>query len=139
MISITQALSTFLAFLLLYFCYGAFFSPTSRYPGPFLAKFTNVWRLIDVWRGQHHETLRRLHAKHGSIVRVGPNLLSLSDPSWNRIVYSTKGEFKKTSYVSPNDVKIAKGVIIPTTFSVLVGQDVRTITYKLTLSRWKGQ
>ena len=119
MISFGQTALLLLLCLVLYECYGAFFGAISRFPGPFFAKFTNVWRLSNVWGGQHHETLRQLHKAHGSVVRVGPNLLSLSEPRWVKIIYSTKGEFKKTDAYTVNDVLLADGTIIPTTFSVI--------------------
>jgi hypothetical protein len=119
MISFGQTALLLLLCLVLYESYGAFFGAISRFPGPFFAKFTNVWRLVNVWGGQHHETLRQLHKAHGSVVRVGPNLLSLSDPRWVKIIYSTKGEFKKTDAYTVNDVLLADSTIVPTTFSVI--------------------
>ena len=51
----------------------------SQIPGPFLASFTNLWRLLSVYRTQPppHLIQQNLHSKHGDIVRLGPNVLSL--------------------------------------------------------------
>ena len=119
MMSFEQLSLLLFVLLVLYELYGAFFGAITRFPGPFFAKFTNMWRVINVWGGRHHETLRQLHRSHGSVVRVGPNLLSLSDPRWVKTIYSTKGEFKKTTAYTVNDVFLEDGTIIPTTFSVM--------------------
>ena len=105
--------------LLLYKLHEAFLGPRSRFPGPVAARFTDLWRFVDVWKGEHQHTLRKLHTRHKSaVVRVGPNLLSLSDPRWIKVVYSMKGDFVKTEAYSVNDIKLPDGTVAPTTFSV---------------------
>lgn len=74
-------------------------------PGPFLAKYTDFWRLIDHWRGTHVKTQRRLHEKYGPAVRIGPNAVSLSDPSLLKTVYSTRGEFRKVSPAGTHQIQ----------------------------------
>lgn len=70
-------------------------SPLKPIPGPFVAKFTNLWRFFDVWGGRSELTLRMLHQKYGSAVRIGPNVVSLSDPRLIKTIYSTRGEYLK--------------------------------------------
>jgi len=65
---------------LFYDVWSYFRSPLKNIPGPFLAKLTNLWRLVLVSGRQSSLTLRELHNRHGSIVRIGPNVLSLADP-----------------------------------------------------------
>lgn len=72
-------------------------SPLKSIPGPFLAKFTNLWRLLNILGGRSDLTHKRLHAKHGSAVRLGPNFVSLSDPSLIKVVYDARGKFVKVS------------------------------------------
>lgn len=112
------ALSIFAA-LLSSSLYSAYLGPLSRFPGPTLAKFTNLWRFLDVWKGENQYTLRKLHREYKSaVIRVGPNLLSLSDARWIKLIYSLKGDFKKTRTYSVNDIKLPDGTVLPTTFSV---------------------
>ncbi|KAI4600550.1 hypothetical protein KJ359_000908 [Pestalotiopsis sp. 9143b] len=85
-------------------------------PGPFLAKYTDFWRLIDHWRGTHVRTQRRLHEKYGPAVRIGPNAVSLSDPALLKTVYSTRGEFRKSDHYSVTDGS-AEGRRVSTIFS----------------------
>ncbi len=70
-------------------------SPLRAFPGPVLAKFTDLWRLLDYWNCTQIDSHRRLHAKHGPAVRIGPNMISLSDPNLLKTVYSTRGDYVK--------------------------------------------
>ena len=84
-----------LAFAVVYEVWIIFHSPLKDIPGPFLAKLTNIWRLVLVARKQSHMTLRKLHKQHGSVVRIGPNVLSLANPHLIKIIYPTRGDFEK--------------------------------------------
>ena len=70
-------------------------SPLKQFPGPFLAKFTDLWRVLDYFRCTQMQSHQELHKKHGAAVRIGPNMISLSDPALLKTVYSTRGEFPK--------------------------------------------
>lgn len=73
-------------------------SPLRKYPGPFLAKFTNFWRLYRTSRGSFHKDLEQLHKKYGPVVRVGPNVLDVDYPDLIKTVFNTKGDWRKTEY-----------------------------------------
>ena len=70
-------------------------SPLRGFPGPFWAQFTDFWRMWDYWSCTQINTHRKLHEKHGPAVRIGPNLISLSDTSLIKTVYSTRGDYVK--------------------------------------------
>lgn len=78
-----------------YFC-----SPLKAIPGPFVAKFTDLWRFYDYWCCTHTHSHQALHKKHGPAVRIGPNMVSLSDPDLLKQVYSTRGDFVKVLFFS---------------------------------------
>jgi hypothetical protein len=40
-------------------------SPLKNIPGPFVGKFTNLWRFFDHYRQTHIETQRKLHEQYG--------------------------------------------------------------------------
>ncbi|KAF2104916.1 cytochrome P450 [Rhizodiscina lignyota] len=66
------------------------YSKLRSVPGPFLAAFTDLWR----WRAQqktlfYGPTLVKLHEQYGKLVRIGPNLVSISDPAAVNVVYGT--------------------------------------------------
>lgn len=64
-------------------------------PGPFLARFTNWWRVAQVVKGQYPQKLLELHKKHGPIVRIGPNQVSISDPQAVPQVYGFTAKYLK--------------------------------------------
>lgn len=66
-----------------------------KVPGPFLAQFTGLWRFSIQHRRSILPDLVELHRKHGGIVRIGPNTVSVSDPSYVSLIYTSKGEFVK--------------------------------------------
>jgi hypothetical protein len=67
-------------------------------PGPRLAAYTKLWRLHDVYKGASHLTAIELHAKHGKLVRIAPNVISVSNPDEIPKIYGFKGEFTKTAF-----------------------------------------
>jgi hypothetical protein len=75
-----------------------FSSPIKSIPGPFAAKFTNLWRLFDTWGGRCELTHQMLHEKYGQAVRIGPDIVSLSDPRLIRQVYDSRGTFLKVKF-----------------------------------------
>jgi hypothetical protein len=72
-------------------------SPLKKIPGPFLAKYTNLWRFGNVLTGGAHLTQMQLHAKHGSAVRLGPNFVALKDPALIKEIYDARGKFIKVN------------------------------------------
>jgi hypothetical protein len=62
-------------------------SPLKKIPGPFLAKFSNIWRFLNHYGQTHIETQRALHKKHGDVVRLGPTTVSVSDTSLIKTIY----------------------------------------------------
>jgi hypothetical protein len=77
-------------------------SPLKTIPGPFLAKFSDIWRFLNHYGQTHIETQRRLHEQHGDIVRLGPNTVSVADASLIKTIYNTRGTYLKVSMYSDN-------------------------------------
>jgi hypothetical protein len=95
--------------------YYIFLHPLSRYPGPFLAKCTDIVRttisqfdlessaMIDLsqWRytsansGRTQYDMIALHEKYGPIVRTGPTTISISDPAYIPRIYGIGQGFHK--------------------------------------------
>lgn len=70
----------------------------NKYPGPFLASLTDLWRLWDVYGQRPERTLQALHAKYGDVVRIGPNCLSFADPAVLKSIYGLNKGFVKVGY-----------------------------------------
>ncbi|KAJ5590564.1 cytochrome P450 [Penicillium hetheringtonii] len=98
------------------FLWNHFRSPLKSFPGPFATSYTNIWRLWDVYRGRCDITQNALHRKYGSAVRMGPNILSLSDPNLIGQVYNTRSPWLKSAMYNVNDVMI-NGVRLSNLFS----------------------
>ncbi|KAL4881373.1 cytochrome P450 [Aspergillus karnatakaensis] len=84
--------------------WDAWLSPLRVFDGPLPAKFTNIWRAWQAYDGYIDRKYVQLHRQYGSVVRVGPNALSISDPSMIRVIYSTRNPWKKSDSYRPNDV-----------------------------------
>jgi hypothetical protein len=85
------------AILVLFFSYihAYLSSPLRKIPGPFLAKFSDWWRVWNHFWEIQTEKLKALHQKHGKVVRVGPNTVSFNDPDLVKTIYSIRGNFVK--------------------------------------------
>ncbi|KAK2767516.1 hypothetical protein FQN54_003673 [Arachnomyces sp. PD_36] len=87
-------LVTFISYLISnYFCRGL-----QKYPGPFLARLTDWWRFVDVYKRRPEVTHINLHRKHGDIVRLGPNALSFADPKALKTIYGLNKGFVKSQF-----------------------------------------
>lgn len=87
-----------LAFALFFSLLRNKYNGLSKIPGPKLAAYTKFWRLYDVYQGQAHLTAIKLHKKHGSLVRIAPNVISVADPKEISKIYNIKGDFTKTAF-----------------------------------------
>ncbi|KAJ6257452.1 Cytochrome P450 monooxygenase [Drechslerella dactyloides] len=72
-----------------------------KIPGPFIARFTNLWRVYYVTRGDAQFTYQRVHKKYGNVVRVGPNAVSVSGINAVQIVYNIHEKFPKSEFYVP--------------------------------------
>ncbi|KAL3470530.1 cytochrome P450 [Aspergillus californicus] len=84
--------------------WDTFLSPLRIFDGPLPAKATNIWRAWQAFDGHIDRKYTQLHRRYGSVLRVGPNALSISDPSMIRVIYSTRNPWKKSDSYRPNDV-----------------------------------
>lgn len=91
-------------------------SPLKAFPGPWQASFTNIWRFLETWQGRCELKHLDLHRKLGSAVRIGPNILSLSDPQLINQVYTARNPWMKSDQYNVNDVVI-DGVRMKNLFS----------------------
>jgi cytochrome P450 len=81
--------------------YDAVKHPLRSVPGPRLARFTRLWYFRTIWTGQAHVDIMRLHrenappGKHyAPIVRLGPNMYSISSP--DKAVYGISSKMPKS-------------------------------------------
>ena len=67
-------------------------------PGPFFAKFTNLWYMYECRRCRRYLTVHNLHQKYGKLVRIQPNQVSIADPKVIPVVYGHGTGFLKSDY-----------------------------------------
>lgn len=81
-------------------------------PGPFLAKFSNLWYLYECRRGRRYATVKELHDKYGKLLRIQPNHVSIADPETIPVIYGHGTGFLKSSVIfwpiTNPEVKVAK-------------------------------
>jgi hypothetical protein len=76
-----------LAGIALYLARNKYYHGLHVYPGPWLAAYTNWWRLSVTLRGTAEQTHIGLHKRHGDIVRLGPDTLSFASPGAIKDIY----------------------------------------------------
>ncbi|KAI0282796.1 cytochrome P450 monooxygenase pc-bph [Russula aff. rugulosa BPL654] len=69
------------------------------FPGPRLARFSDLWLGRVAKHGHRSEVVHQMHEKYGTFVRIAPNHLSISDPAALQIVYAHgNGSLKSNFY-----------------------------------------
>ena len=107
--------------LLLPLLYNRYFHPLRRFPGPFSGSLMDAYHTYLMWRKSSHTKQLALHKKYGQssccefasrrpaqlnhviqtgpVVRLTPNLLTVSDPSMIMELYQSHTD--KTSFYCP--------------------------------------
>ena len=78
--------------------YRIFFHPLAKYPGPLLAKITDLYSTWHAWKGDRHLEFWRTHEKYGEIVRFGPNSLSFNSAAALKEIYGFKSNVRKGDF-----------------------------------------
>lgn len=74
------------------------FHPLSRFPGPFLASQTDLWRVYQLWTRRMPATLIQLHEKYGPVVKYGPNDLSFQSVAAINPIYKSGRKVIKSDF-----------------------------------------
>ncbi|OJD11953.1 hypothetical protein AJ78_07386 [Emergomyces pasteurianus Ep9510] len=116
-LSFSHLLPYFVVLIFLFYITSNYYKHgLNRFPGPFWAKSTDIWRLIDVY-GRHPEiTHLKLHRQYGDVVRLGPNTLSFADPKAVKAIYGLNKGYTKSAFY-PVQMAVSKGEILPSLFS----------------------
>ncbi|KAI8633571.1 cytochrome p450 benzoate 4-monooxygenase [Xylariaceae sp. FL1651] len=67
-------------------------------PGPFVAKFSNIWLALGARNGQKYAWVHAAHQKYGKVVRVGFNHVSIATGEGLRTVYAHGNGFLKDTF-----------------------------------------
>ncbi|KUJ11615.1 cytochrome P450 [Mollisia scopiformis] len=91
-------------------------SGLSKLPGPQLAAFTDLWRFFVAWGRRPEVAHQELHAKYGDAVRMGPNMVSISDYKAVKEVYGFNIAYIKSDFY-PVQRAIANGKALESLFN----------------------
>ncbi|KDR80199.1 hypothetical protein GALMADRAFT_242488 [Galerina marginata CBS 339.88] len=80
-----------------------------QYPGPFLAKFSDLWLGWVSKDGHRSEVVHSMHQKYGPIVRIAPNHVSIAEPDALSVVYAHGNGALKSEFYDAF-VSIRRGV-----------------------------
>jgi benzoate 4-monooxygenase len=64
--------------------------------GPFAAKFTNLWLLLQARQGKRYLSVDQAHKKYGKLVRIQPNHVSVADDGAINTIYGHGNGFLKS-------------------------------------------
>ncbi|KAH7213150.1 cytochrome P450 [Fusarium oxysporum] len=79
--------------------YRLYLSPLRKFPGPWLAATSNAWEIYHSLTNDRFCAIHELHEKHGNVVRIGPNQVSVASPEAFHHVFVTKcSSFLKTDF-----------------------------------------
>ncbi|KAK0103354.1 hypothetical protein ONS95_005380 [Cadophora gregata] len=67
-------------------------------PGPFAAKFSNLWLLLQARQGKRYLSVNDAHAKYGKLVRIQPDHVSVADESAIQDIYGHGNGFLKSEF-----------------------------------------
>lgn len=113
---VSLLLSTLLFSFVVYIFYQRSLHPLARFPGPFLASLTDLWQVYQFMTLKQPYYLTELHGKYGSIVRYGPDKLSLIDEEAVPLIYQKPSRLMpKTEYY---DAFGAYGAACPNLFGM---------------------
>ena len=65
-------------------------------PGPFAAKFSNLWLLLQARQGKRYLSVDQAHKKYGKLVRIQPNHVSIADDGAINTIYGHGNGFLKS-------------------------------------------
>lgn len=88
--------------------YNRCFHPLKDIPGPFWASITSLWYFRAVRNGRGQDYQLPIHKKFGSMVRLAPNLIQISDPAAIETIYGPKHDFIKGEFYAGFNPKISK-------------------------------
>lgn len=93
-------LSVLFVYLSILAIYRLYFHPLSSYPGPLLARLTDLHSTYHAWKGDRHLMFWRCHEQYGPVVRFGPNSLSFNTNTALKEIYGFKANVRKADFYS---------------------------------------
>ncbi|KAI0877838.1 cytochrome P450 [Hypoxylon argillaceum] len=83
------------SFLVYTVTYNTLFHPLAKCPGPFIARFTNLYAAWHAWKGDMYLDMWRCHLKYGDRIRYGPNRILINTAEAVHDIYGRLAPVKK--------------------------------------------
>ena len=64
-------------------------------PGPFLARWSDLWKAYAVYRRDAHKRMVSAHEKYGPVVRIGPNTVSFASSGAMHTIHGSRDAYDK--------------------------------------------
>ncbi|RJE20916.1 Cytochrome p450 [Aspergillus sclerotialis] len=88
--------------------YRALFHRLCKFPGPFLARLSNFYVAgLSAKKAQLYKETQRLHKLYGDYVRIGPTVLSITDPTAVKEIYSSKAKVSKGPFYTVSEPRVS--------------------------------
>lgn len=91
--------------------YRLYLNPLRRFPGDKLRALTKWKHFIDANRGTTLHVVMKQHRELGDFVRIGPNEISISDPSFIPIIHGNKSRFPKGPWYQDLNSDVVQSLI----------------------------
>ncbi|KAI1746395.1 cytochrome P450 [Xylaria scruposa] len=75
--------------------YTVITSPLYSVPGPFISRWTDLHVRLRLLNGSKAHYVHSLHEKYGSVIRLGPNVIDVSDPGGVREIHKARSGYLK--------------------------------------------
>lgn len=111
---LTATVAPIILLLIARILYRLYLHPISHIPGPFLPKVTSLWLYYHAYIGDEASVIHQLHAQYGSLVRVAPNEVDISDADAIQPIYVAKGGFMKAPCYANFDIDGHKSIFSTT-------------------------
>ncbi|KAI0141755.1 cytochrome P450 [Xylariaceae sp. FL1272] len=108
------AIIILIPYLSIHATFYIFFHPLRRYPGPLIAKFSDIYNGFYAYKRKLHKKTWQNHLQYGPIVRQGPNKLVFSSIAAIQDIYKGDKTTKSTAYIA-----LGPGLTSPTTITAL--------------------
>lgn len=94
--AVSLAVVTITTILYYFIIYPLYLHPLAKVPGPKICALTKYYILYKSWNQERNRYVNGLHEKYGSIVRIGPNQVDISDIAYQKDIYI--GNYDKTGF-----------------------------------------
>ncbi|KAK3715123.1 hypothetical protein LTR37_007333 [Vermiconidia calcicola] len=92
------AASYFIGLYISLIIYRVWLSKLNKFPGPWQAKISSFWLVYHLRNKDCYLKFEKLHEQYGKYVRIGPNVLSITDADLHDAAFAPNTQFRKAEW-----------------------------------------